>query len=222
MPSSTSRSNNVVVMASVTLPTRKCMVLVARTPGSALPSAPVTNGRPFTQTPNTIEFSEPLRSRCRIELSTLAASRLPREALWPAEMPVACWRPREATALPRAETPNTIKATTTSPAQPAIRIRDIRPPPTVRSCHEMFEAARSVADVERSESKVAVWESDQSTLPGLSRGCFRPPPAALTARQTGVLELMAQGRSNAAIAEHLTISEKDHRRVLAIVRYLSA
>jgi DNA-binding NarL/FixJ family response regulator len=57
-----------------------------------------------------------------------------------------------------------------------------------------------------------------------------------------VLELMAQGRSNAAIAEQLTISEKsvvahvsriydllglaaspdDHRRVLAVVRYLSA
>jgi DNA-binding NarL/FixJ family response regulator len=68
------------------------------------------------------------------------------------------------------------------------------------------------------------------------------PLRRLTARQTEVLELMAQGRSNAAIAEQLTISEKavvaqvsriydvleltnrpdDHRRVLAVVRYLSA
>jgi DNA-binding NarL/FixJ family response regulator len=57
-----------------------------------------------------------------------------------------------------------------------------------------------------------------------------------------VLELMAAGRSNAAIADQLTITERsvvahvsriyellgldnsadDHRRVLAVVRYLSA
>jgi DNA-binding NarL/FixJ family response regulator len=68
------------------------------------------------------------------------------------------------------------------------------------------------------------------------------PLAGLTTRQREVLALMAQGRSNAAIATHLTISEKavvrhashiydelgidrsaeDHRRVLAVVRYLSA
>ena len=65
--------------------------------------------------------------------------------------------------------------------------------------------------------------------------------AALTPRQREVLELMAEGRSNAAIGERLVISEKavvrhvshvyealglepapaDHRRVLAVVRYLS-
>lgn len=64
----------------------------------------------------------------------------------------------------------------------------------------------------------------------------------LTARQREVLALMAEGRSNVAIAERLSISEKavvrhashiydelgidrraaDHRRVLAVVRYLSA
>lgn len=63
----------------------------------------------------------------------------------------------------------------------------------------------------------------------------------LTARQQEVLKLMAEGRSNAAIAERLTLSTKavakhvshvydalelppageDHRRVLAVVRYLS-
>lgn len=64
----------------------------------------------------------------------------------------------------------------------------------------------------------------------------------LTPRQAEVLELMASGRSNAAIADRMTISQKavvshvshiygalglpldadDHRRVLAVVRYLSA
>jgi DNA-binding NarL/FixJ family response regulator len=64
----------------------------------------------------------------------------------------------------------------------------------------------------------------------------------LTSRQREVLELLAQGRSNAAIAELLGVSEKavvrhtsniydelgldhgpdDHRRVLAVVRFLSA
>jgi DNA-binding NarL/FixJ family response regulator len=67
------------------------------------------------------------------------------------------------------------------------------------------------------------------------------PLGGLTERQREVLTLMAEGRSNAAIAERLSISEKavvrhasniydelgidrsaaDHRRVLAVVRYLS-
>lgn len=68
------------------------------------------------------------------------------------------------------------------------------------------------------------------------------PLGRLTERQREVLELMAEGRSNAAIAEQLSISDKavvrhasniydelalerspgDHRRVLAVVRFLSA
>jgi DNA-binding NarL/FixJ family response regulator len=63
----------------------------------------------------------------------------------------------------------------------------------------------------------------------------------LTPRQTEVLALVAEGRSNAAIARRLVISEKavvqhisriydqlgliasedDHRRVLAVARYLA-
>jgi len=75
----------------------------------------------------------------------------------------------------------------------------------------------------------------------MSRPRRDDPLGRLTARQQEVLALMAEGRSNVAIAERLTLStkavtrhvshvydalglppaEEDHRRVLAVVRYLS-
>lgn len=70
----------------------------------------------------------------------------------------------------------------------------------------------------------------------------RSPLEALTPRETEVLKLMAEGRSNRAIAETLVVSDgavekhvsnifmkldlpiadTDHRRVLAVLRYLEA
>lgn len=75
----------------------------------------------------------------------------------------------------------------------------------------------------------------------ISRPRRDDPVEQLTPRQQEVLALMAEGRSNAAIAERLNLSTKavtrhvshvydalglapageDHRRVLAVVRYLS-
>ncbi|HEY2637041.1 MAG TPA: helix-turn-helix transcriptional regulator, partial [Solirubrobacteraceae bacterium] len=76
----------------------------------------------------------------------------------------------------------------------------------------------------------------------MGRARENDPLGALTARQREVLALMAQGRSNHAIAEELVVSEEtvqkhigaimssldlppspdDHRRVLAVVRYLES
>jgi DNA-binding NarL/FixJ family response regulator len=79
-----------------------------------------------------------------------------------------------------------------------------------------------------------------SSLLGRRRG--DDPLGALTPRELEVLELMAEGRSNQAIAEKLTVtlraiekhvtsiltkfglpvSTQDHRRVLAVIAYLNA
>jgi DNA-binding NarL/FixJ family response regulator len=104
------------------------------------------------------------------------------------------------------------------------------------------EVDQFVADVRRICAGGTVLDPE---LVGTLLGRARPhddPLHGLTARQRDVLALMAEGRSNAAIADRLVITEKavvkhvsnvyeqlglplaadDHRRVLAVVRYLSA
>ena len=95
-------------------------------------------------------------------------------------------------------------------------------------------------DVRRVCEGASVLDPDIVTML-LQRGAGDGPVARLTPRQVEVLELMAQGRSNAAIAERLVITEKavtghisriydlldlppspqDHRRVLAVLQHFS-
>jgi DNA-binding NarL/FixJ family response regulator len=95
------------------------------------------------------------------------------------------------------------------------------------------------ADVERVGGGGTV--VDPEVVAALLERSDSPELAELTARQREVLSLMAAGRSNAAIAEQLVISEKavvkhasqiydrlgltqspdDHRRVLAVNRFLA-
>ncbi len=103
----------------------------------------------------------------------------------------------------------------------------------VADVREFVEAARRVAD-----GGTALDPEVVSQL--LVRSRRREPLDALTAREREVLSLMAQGLSNAAIAEALVVSagavekhissiflkldlppsEHEHRRVLAVLRYL--
>ncbi|HZN89538.1 MAG TPA: response regulator transcription factor [Thermoleophilaceae bacterium] len=105
-----------------------------------------------------------------------------------------------------------------------------------------------VADVERFiESVKRVAEGGSALDPEVvaqlvGRARRDDPLAALTPREREVLELMAEGRSNAAIAEHMIVTERavekhvtsifgkldltpapeDHRRVLAVLAFLRA
>ena len=95
------------------------------------------------------------------------------------------------------------------------------------------------ADLRRIRAGASVLDPEVVTAM-LARPHRDDPVDRLTPRQHDVLELMAQGRSNAAIAQKLFLSEKavskhvshiydelglevhadDHRRVLAVMRYL--
>jgi DNA-binding NarL/FixJ family response regulator len=105
-----------------------------------------------------------------------------------------------------------------------------------------------VADIERFVDSVRrVGEGGSALDPEvvsklLGRQRREDPLEELTPREREVLELMAEGRSNGAIAEQLVVSERavekhvtsifgklalapapeDHRRVLAVLRYLRA
>jgi DNA-binding NarL/FixJ family response regulator len=105
-----------------------------------------------------------------------------------------------------------------------------------------------VADVERFvESVKRVAEGGSALDPEVvaqlvGRARRDDPLAELTPREREVLELMAEGRSNQAIAEHLVVTERavekhvtsifgklgltpaaeDHRRVLAVLTFLRA
>jgi DNA-binding NarL/FixJ family response regulator len=94
------------------------------------------------------------------------------------------------------------------------------------------------ADVRRISAGGSVL--DPEVVRAMLDGPPRDPLARLTGRQREVLALMAEGRSNAGIAERLVLTERavvkhvshvyeelgippcadDHRRVLAVVRYL--
>ncbi len=95
------------------------------------------------------------------------------------------------------------------------------------------------SDVRRISAGAAILDPEVVAVL-LGRARREDPIARMTPRQLEVLALMAEGRSNAGIAERLFLSEKavlkhvahiynelelaqttdDHRRVLAVVRYL--
>jgi DNA-binding NarL/FixJ family response regulator/class 3 adenylate cyclase len=105
----------------------------------------------------------------------------------------------------------------------------------VADVHEFADAVRRVA-----EGGSALDPTVVSRLVGRRRG--EDPLGALTPREREVLELMAEGRSNQAIADKLVVtpravekhvtsiftklglpaSSEDHRRVLAVITYLNA
>jgi len=105
----------------------------------------------------------------------------------------------------------------------------------VADVEDFIAAVRRVADGGSALDPIVV-----QTMLGRSDGI--DPFKALTAREREVLELMAEGRSNAAVAASMVVTERavekhvtsifskldlpptpdDHRRVLAILRFLDA
>jgi DNA-binding NarL/FixJ family response regulator len=128
--------------------------------------------------------------------------------------------------------------------KPDVAVVDVRMPPT----HTGYLLKDRVADVETFTDAVRRVAGGGSALDPevvallLGRRRREDPLEALTAREREVLALMAEGRSNAAIAEALVVTERavekhvtsifskldltptveDHRRVLAVLAYLRA
>jgi DNA-binding NarL/FixJ family response regulator len=105
----------------------------------------------------------------------------------------------------------------------------------------ILDAETFCGDVRRVAAGASVLDPEVITIM-LARARRRDPGLErLTTRQTEILALMAEGRSNAAIARQLVVTEKavvrhvshiydtltlppnldDHRRVMAVVRYLT-
>jgi DNA-binding NarL/FixJ family response regulator len=117
----------------------------------------------------------------------------------------------------------------------AIEARRRRPGFPVLILSQFVEAVRRVADGGTAMDPEVISQI-------LARRSRRTPLAELTAREREVLALMAEGRTNAAIARRLVItikavskhiasifaklgmppSDDDHRRVLAVLAYLNS
>jgi DNA-binding NarL/FixJ family response regulator len=107
--------------------------------------------------------------------------------------------------------------------------------------HRVMDADTFCVDAQRVHDGASVLDPTIVSML-LERAAHEGTVNRLTPRQLEVLDLMAQGRSNAAIAERLVISEKavvghisriydeldlppspeDHRRVLAVLRHLAS
>jgi DNA-binding NarL/FixJ family response regulator len=108
----------------------------------------------------------------------------------------------------------------------------------VGEVREFLDAVNRVANGGTALDREVVAELVRSRDPGSGDGAL----ASLTPREREVLELMAQGRSNAAIAAHMVVTpgavekhisnifgkldlpatNSDHRRVLAVLAFLQA
>src|SRR6185436_18052223 len=120
--------------------------------------------------------------------------------------------------------------------KPDVAIVDIRMPPT-----QTDEGLRAAKEIREKHPETAVLDpSVVSQLVGRRRA--DDPVASLTPREREVLELMAEGLSNAAIAERMVVTERavekhvtsifgklrlgpdseHHRRVLAVLAFLRA